>query len=270
LHLILQGKRDQSVVKVDQPVYAIGDVHGRADLLRPLLDAVADDSGDQSPIVIFLGDIIDRGPDSKEALELVDEAFDRFPGSLLVLGNHDEYLLLALEGLLTETDAAIWLEGNGGRATVQSYLPGNNPTVQQFAEFVHEYYDHHHSLLKQAVGKVVIGSHCFVHAGVRPGIPLDTQNSSDLRWIREEFLDHKDQFEKTIVHGHTPTETDLPEIYPNRIAVDTGAYATGRLTAAVFEKDIAPRFICVTERSAGTVDIEHLSAEQAIPLLPTV
>ncbi|MGO6875432.1 metallophosphoesterase [Rhizobium ruizarguesonis] len=257
-------------MKVDQPVYAIGDVHGRADLLRPLLDAIADHAGDQSPIVIFLGDIIDRGPDSKEALELVDEAFDRFPGSRLVLGNHDEYLLLALEGLLTETDIAIWLEGNGGRATVQSYLPGNSPSVQQFAAFVHEYYGHHHALLKQAVGKVVIGSHCFVHAGVRPGVTLDMQNSSDLRWIRDEFLDHHGEFEKIIVHGHTPTKTDLPEIRSNRICIDTGAYATGRLTAAVFKADGAPRFICATERSAGIVDVEHLSAEQAIPLLPTV
>lgn len=257
-------------MKSEQPIYAIGDVHGRADLLRPLLDAIADDAGDQNPVVIFLGDIIDRGPDSKEALEIVDEAFDRFPGSQLILGNHDEYFLLALEGLLTETDIAIWLEGNGGRATVLSYLPGNNPTVQQFAAFVHGYYGHHHSLLKGATDKVVIGSYCFVHAGVRPGIPLNAQNSFDLRWIREEFLDHKDQFEMTIVHGHTPTETDLPEIYPNRIAVDTGACATGRLTAAVFEKDTAPRFICATEKLSGSIDVEHIAAGQAIPLLPTV
>lgn len=248
-------------MKSEQPIYAIGDVHGRADLLRPLLDAIADDAGDQNPVIIFLGDIIDRGPDSKEALELVDEAFDRFPGSQLILGNHDEYFLLALEGLLTETDIAIWL-GNGGRATVQSYLPGNSPTVQQFAAFVHEYYGHHHSLLKQAVCKVVIGSHCFVHAGVRPGVALDAQNSFDLRWIREEFLDHKDQFEMTIVHGHTPTETDLPEIYPNRIAVDTGAYATGRLTAVVIETDKVPRCICATERPAGNFEVEHHSAER--------
>ncbi|MBB6305083.1 metallophosphoesterase [Rhizobium leucaenae] len=254
-----QGKSGPAEVKNEQPIYAIGDVHGRADLLRPLLDAIASDAGDQSPIIIFLGDIVDRGPDSKEALELVDEAFDRFPGSQLILGNHDEYLLLALEGLLTETDEAIWLEGNGGRATVQSYLPGNSPTIRQFTGFVHEYYGHHHALLKSAVDKVVIGSHCFVHAGIRPGVPLDAQNSFDLRWIREEFLDHRGQFEKIIVHGHTPTETDLPEIYPNRIAVDTGAYATGRLTAAVFETERVLRFICAIERSAGTVDVEQLS-----------
>ncbi|NTG20707.1 serine/threonine protein phosphatase [Agrobacterium rhizogenes] len=257
-------------MELERPVYAIGDVHGRADLLRPLLAAIEEGATGQVPRVIFLGDIIDRGPDSKEALELVDDALDRFPGSQLILGNHDEYFLLALEGLLTDTDAFEWLEGNGGHATIQSYAPGSRPTVGQFAAFIREYYTHHHSLLKSAVDKVLIGSHCFVHAGIRPGVPLDVQNSSDLRWIRDEFLNHPGQFEKIIVHGHTPTETDLPEIYPNRIAVDTGAYATGRLTAAVFKKDIAPRFICTTERSAGTVDVEHLSAEQAIPLLPTV
>lgn len=243
-------------MKSEQPIYAIGDVHGRADLLRPLLDAIADDAGDQSAVIIFLGDIIDRGPDSKEALELVDEAMDRFPGSQLILGNHDEYLLLALEGLLTETDATIWLEGNGGQATMRSYLPGNRPTVQQFAAFVHEYYGHHHSLLRNAVDKVVIGAHCFVHAGIRPGVPIADQNSFDLRWIREEFLDHRGQFEKIIVHGHTPTETDLPETYPHRIAVDTGAYATGRLTAVVIESDKLRRFIQATERSPANIDIK--------------
>jgi len=166
-----------------------------------------------------------------------------------------------LKGLLTTTDAVNWLEGNCGLATVQSYLPGNSPTVQQFVAFVHEYYGHHHALLRNAVVKVVVGQHCFVHAGIRPGVPLDVQNSFDLRWIRNEFLDHTGQFEKIIVHGHTPTETDLPEIYPNRIAVDTGAYGTGRLTAVVIETDEAPRFICATERSAGYIDVA-----QAIPL----
>lgn len=250
--------------ELERPIYAIGDVHGRADLLRPLLDAIEADAAGRPPQVVFLGDIIDKGPDSKEALELVDDALDRFPGSQLVLGNHDEYLLLALEGLLTETDAAIWLKGNGGQATVQSYLPDNSPTVQQFAEFVHQYYGHHHSLLKQATDKVVIGPYCFVHAGIRPAVPLHAQNSFDLRWIREEFLYHRGQLEKIIVHGHTPTETNLPEIYCNRIAVDTGAYATGRLTAMVIEIDEAPRFICVAERSVGRIDVEHLSAAQAV------
>ncbi len=230
-------------MKNEQSIYAIGDVHGRADLLRPLLDAITDDAGDQSAVIIFLGDIIDRGPDSKEALELVDEAMDRFPGSQLILGNHDEYLLLALEGLLTETDAVIWLEGNGGQATVQSYLPGNRPTVRQFAAFVHEYYGHHHALLRRAVGKVVLGSYCFVHAGIRPGVPLEKQDPYDLRWIREDFLSYDRPLERFIVHGHTPTESSFPDVLGNRLCLDTGAYYSGRLTAARFRVDRLDAFI---------------------------
>lgn len=240
-----------------QPIYAIGDVHGRADLLRPLLDAIADDASDQNPRVVFLGDIIDRGPDSKEALELVDDAFDRFPGSQLVLGNHDEYFLLALEGLLTEADETTWLH-YGGRATIESYLPGSNPTVEQFTKFIREYYGHHHTLLLQAVDKVILGNYCLVHAGVRPGVPIIDQNLYDLRWIREEFLEHTGHFEYVIVHGHSVTQSNLPEVHSHRIAVDTGAYISNRLTACRLADDAAPIFLATSVAEGGVI-VERFS-----------
>ncbi|OCJ11215.1 hypothetical protein A6U86_22310 [Rhizobium sp. AC27/96] len=244
--------------RLEGQVYAIGDVHGRADLLRPLLDAIEADAGDCPAQVVFLGDIIDRGPDSKEALELVDEAFDRFPGSQLILGNHDEYLLLALEGLLTDSDAVNWLDGNGGRATTESYLPGTRPSVGQFADFVCNYYQHHHTLLKDAVCQVLVGDYCLVHAGIRPGIALDSQSSTDTRLIRDDFLSHSGSFEKVIVHGHSVTHSGLPEVYPNRIALDTGAYATNRLTACKLDAGNALTFL-ITRLNGVEVIVERTS-----------
>lgn len=229
--------------ELERPIYAIGDVHGRADLLRPLLDAIANDAGDRNPKVVFLGDIVDRGPDSKEALELVDDALFRFPGSQLILGNHDEYFLLALEGLLMDSDIHTWREGNGGWATIESYLPGARPSIDQFAGFVSEFYEHHHALLKNAVSHVNVGDYCLVHAGVRPGVRLEAQSTYDMRWIREEFLMHSDPFEKIIVHGHSVTNSGSPEVHRNRIAADTGAYITNRLTACRLTSGDAPAFL---------------------------
>lgn len=240
---MLQGKREHSLAELERPIYAIGDVHGRADLLRALLDAIEADAGAHVPRIIFLGDIIDRGPDSKEALELVDEALDRFPGSQLILGNHDEYLLHALEGLLTDTDVTKWLNEHGGRATIDSYLPGAGASIDQFTSFVHQWYDHHHILLRQATDKVIIGNYCLVHAGIRPGVPIADQNTYDMRWIREEFLEHRGSFEHVIVHGHAPTDSGMPEVHANRIALDTGACFSDRLTACRLLGEGPPRFL---------------------------
>ncbi|MDX0889067.1 hypothetical protein GOD57_30150 [Sinorhizobium medicae] len=250
-------------------IYAIGDIHGRADLLRPLIKAIKEDTKGGIPRFIFLGDIVDRGPESKECMEIVDDTLLRFPGSRLVLGNHDERFWHAISGILRNNECAEWLASFGGWQTVESYCGGQRPSVQEFAALMHDYYDHHIELLRSAVDKVETGNFCFVHAGVRPGVSLADQDPLDLRWIRDEFLQHSGLFGKMIVHGHTPTESEFPEIHRNRIAVDTGAYYSGRLTAAVMETDGARRFICATEKSAGSIDIEHIAAEQAVPLLPT-
>ncbi|MBO9133582.1 serine/threonine protein phosphatase [Rhizobium sp. B230/85] len=248
--------------ELERPVYAIGDVHGRPDLLRPLLDAIADDAVGENPKIIFLGDIVDRGPDSKEALELIDEAFDRFPGSQLILGNHDEYFLLAMEGLLTDSDAINWLEGNGGRATIESYLPGTRPSVGQFADFISRYYEHHHTLLRHAVSQVVVGDYFLVHAGIRPGITLQAQSTYDIRSIRDDFLLYSGSFEKVIVHGHSITRSGLPEVYPNRIALDTGAFTTNRLTACRISCENTPAFLMTSVNGAEVV-VERVSPASA-------
>lgn len=248
---------------VQQRIYAIGDIHGRADLLEALLAAIDAEGQAGDPVIVFLGDIIDRGPDSRRAMDLVREALNRFPGSHLILGNHDHYLLAMMDDSFSTQDSSKWLSSFGGMETVKSYFSDVPRTLDDMADQFQADYGHHRELLDRAVDKVIIGNFCFVHAGIRPGVPLDEQDPHDLRWIREEFLQHVELFEKMIVHGHTPTESDLPEIHRNRIAVDTGAYYSGRLTAAVIETEGALRFICATERSAGSIDVEHIAAEQA-------
>lgn len=250
--------------------YAIGDIHGRDDLLRPLIAAIKEDATGDTRRFIFLGDIVDRGPASKECMEIVSQTISLHPGSKFVLGNHDERFWHAISGIMRPDEQAVWLEDFGGWQTIESYCGGQRPSVQEFAALVQEFYDHHVEMLQSAVDKVETTNFCFVHAGVRPGVKIADQDPYDLRWIRDEFLQHSGLFGKMIVHGHTPTESALPEIHRNRIAVDTGAYYSGRLTAAVMETDGARRFICATEKSAGSIDIEHIAAEQAVPLLPTV
>lgn len=224
--------------------YAIGDVHGRDDLLRLLLEEIETSSGGDRPRLIFLGDIVDRGPDSKEALEIVDRALLEFPGSQLILGNHDERFLRAMQSDLPEHVISDWLYNLGGLATLGSYFGGEHAPFEVFRSFVRDYYDHHLELLENAIEKAELGSFLMVHAGVRPGVSLDDQESHDLRWIRDEFLAHKDSWEKVIVHGHSITASRLPEVHANRIALDTGAYGTGRLSAAVFENEELRGFIC--------------------------
>lgn len=215
-------------------VYAIGDVHGRHDLLIDLLDRIADDAAAHPGAevsLVLLGDLVDRGPESGAVIELcaTRDWGDWRPRFLL--GNHEEMMLGALGGDLEA--ARHWLR-NGGRETMLSYgvneaaLSGSTTDrlVDRFAALVPP---HHIAFLRAMEDHVVVGDYWFVHAGVRPGVPLERQKPSDLRWIRREFLESSADFGGFVVHGHTITSE--PEVMANRIGIDTGAYATGRLTA---------------------------------------
>ncbi|MCP8890412.1 metallophosphoesterase family protein [Sphingomonas faeni] len=237
--------KSRSVAKTSQPeipegrrVYAVGDIHGRADLLDELIALIEEDERTRGPAqttLIFLGDIVDRGPASAAVVQrLMDLAATRDDVRFL-LGNHEEIFLGALDG---EPKALRLFCRIGGRETVISY--GMEPSEYErldYEELVHRLEDlvppPHRAFLSAFEDMIVIGDYAFVHAGVRPDTPLDQQRTSDLRWIRDPFLDHRSALEKTIVHGHTMT--DEIEQRGHRIGIDTGAYASGRLTALGME-----------------------------------
>lgn len=239
-------------------IYAIADIHGRADLLEVLLSHIAVASGQRrsKPIVIFLGDMIDRGPRSPRVLDLVASTLELYPGSQLVLGNHDFYLRALLRGELSHEDAVNWMDW-GGVATVSAYSDRPVPDFKGIAADIRDAFPHHTDLLENALTYKEIGRFCFVHAGIRPGVPLTAQTEYDLRWIRAGFLDHVDAFDHIVVHGHTITNSLLPEVYDNRIAVDTAAYRTGRLSAAVIRLDKLSHFICTQLDQTGNIVVQE-------------
>ena len=218
-------------------VYAVGDVHGRADLLEKIfgsIDADLNSRPAEATIEVFLGDYIDRGPASRKVLDrLIDRR--RSHQTLCLRGNHEAYMLEFLE------DSTIFDEWSryGGRETLMSYglIPSLNinpdERVRLANAFKHALPEKHHRFLTGLRTTFTCGDFHFVHAGVRPGIPLREQSKEDLMWIREDFLTYEEQFEKIIVHGHTPVVN--ADIRPNRINIDTGAFATGHLTCLVLE-----------------------------------
>ncbi len=223
-------------------IYAVGDLHGRKDLLDRMLGMIAADgrlSKAPRKLVVFLGDYIDRGPDSKAVVETLaggppptsDWADFRW---VCLCGNHESMLVR----FLTDIDiGGVWLSGsNGGMATLHSYIgdlpqPSGLKTLQDLLN--RHLPAEHRRFLSGLPTFHQEGGYFFAHAGVRPGIPLEHQQRQDLLWIRGEFLGSAVDYGKLVVHGHTITTT--PEQKANRIGIDTGAFFTGRLTALVAE-----------------------------------
>lgn len=218
-------------------VYAIGDLHGRLDLFAALIETIRRDVESQSlserPTVVLLGDLIDRGPDSAGCIERAIRLRDEDWCDLQALkGNHEEALMLFLD------DPEIgrqWFQ-HGGGATLQSYgvdltstgLAGGWAGVQ--ASLLDVLPASHREFLSSLRLHYQKGDYVFVHAGVRPGRALEQQSEADLLWIREAFLNVEMALPgKVVVHGHTPAPG--PELKRGRINVDTGAYASGVLTA---------------------------------------
>lgn len=220
--------------------YAIGDVHGRLDLLNIVLDRITRDlsSGTHDRVtIIFLGDLIDRGPDSAGVVERVYQLAQESADTRVLVGNHEEVFLRALAG---DEKAMRFFCRIGGKETILSYgiseVDYNDASYADLMSMLRAAVpDHHRHFLAAFEDVIEIGDYAFVHAGIRPGVPLGEQQPADLRWIRDDFLDHTQPFERTIVHGHTIT--DQPDVCANRIGIDTGAYAGGPLTALVMEGD---------------------------------
>jgi serine/threonine protein phosphatase 1 len=220
--------------------YVIGDVHGCLDLLDRILAQIADDHAARPPVkglIVLLGDLIDRGPDSAGVIRRLRE-FDLAGFRLVGLaGNHEEVLLKILSGDPKEVPG--WLHF-GGAETLQSYgldpkpLEALSPEAAQrrIAAAIPRQ-DRHY--LEQLADSMRFGDYLFVHAGIRPGIPPEQQSLRDLRWIREPFLTDTRDHGMVVVHGHTISEA--VEEVGSRIGIDTGAYTTGRLTALGIEGD---------------------------------
>lgn len=221
-----------------QRVYAIGDIHGRDDLFAQLLAKVEADNaarGKAFTTLILLGDLVDRGPDSASVIERAIGLGAPFDKVVMLIGNHEECFLAALTGDLKRVRYFVRI---GGDATIRSYWGDDAAyaaaSFEEVAERLSDVVPQAHiDFLGRGEDMVQIGDYVFVHAGVRPGVPLERQKLSDLRWIREEFLEAEDSFDGIIVYGHTISET--VDEAANRIGIDTGAYMTGRLTALGLE-----------------------------------
>jgi serine/threonine protein phosphatase 1 len=217
-------------------VYAVGDIHGRLDLLKKLWIAIeADAAGaDVKKTIIFVGDYVDRGRDSKGVIDFLIDLKQQ--GDVICLrGNHDQAVL----DFIADPKFYGGWKPCGAPETLVSYgvMPPRFDDEAEFetarADFVAKCPQAHLQFLESLPYSYELGGYFFVHAGVRPGIPLKEQDPQDLMWIRDEFLFSRADFEKVVVYGHTPVEQAGRR--GHRISVDTGAYATGRLTAAVLE-----------------------------------
>ncbi|NDV86896.1 hypothetical protein GTW51_09285 [Aurantimonas aggregata] len=211
---------------------AIGDVHGAADELAMLLgglDKVAPDWP-----VYFLGDIVDRGPDSRRAMDLVEETFAARPGSKLLLGNHDDWLLRFLNDRLSPEEALHWF-AQGGAETLSSYGVTPGAGLTEARQHVLADRPSHLGLLNAASLLESIGGFAFVHAGIDPLRPLGEQTRHDCLWMREPFLGHVGRLDHVVVHGHTPLKDGIPVATENRISIDTAAVLNGALTAILID-----------------------------------
>lgn len=218
-------------------IYAVGDIHGRADLLGATLERIRADIAHHPvarPVQVFLGDYIDRGPASREVLDRLSTLAEPYE-TVFLRGNHEVYLA---EFLRNPAVLREWRR-YGGLETLLSYslLPTIEPDAAEQAELAATLDrllpPFHRDWFSTLQDYFVCGDFFFVHAGVRPGVPLNKQSLQDLLWIREDFLNFESDFAKMIVHGHTPVAE--PEFHSNRINIDTGAYVTGRLTCLVLE-----------------------------------
>lgn len=219
------------------PLFAIGDVHGRADLLKAMHAQIRAELMRDRPAdwrIIHLGDYVDRGPDSRGVLQFLIDRVGEDPRVIALKGNHDE----GFENFLGGRPGFRIFTDNGGEATCRSYGVAADFATADAIERTRVQMEAavpaaHVAFLRGLPTSVEFGDFYFCHAGIRPGVPLGAQDPQDLMWIRNAFLDYPELHPKVVVHGHTPhTEA---QILANRVNVDTLAYASGRLTALVVD-----------------------------------
>ena len=216
-------------------IFAIGDIHGRLDLTTAALEAIEERAAAaESFRVIFLGDYVDRGPESRGVVELMMK-LSRDHRYVCLKGNHEAMMLLCLSGGTTD-DYGHWMD-NGGRQTIESY------GAQDWDDAIAAVPAEHLRWMRSLPLTSGDGHRIYVHAGLMPGAPFDRQTEQSCLWIRERFLKaHAHQFDGHIVHGHTPQwagkpQPGEPELLSHRTNLDLAAYSTGRLCVGVFDAD---------------------------------
>lgn len=239
----LFGRRKPDVPRIwcapqGQRIYAIGDIHGRRDLLDQLLIMIDADDAKRDKVqtqLIFLGDLVDRGADSRGVVERLMMLAAASDNVRFLKGNHEELLIRVWEG---DARATGLFHRVGGRATMLSY--GMEPEhyddadLATLAATIAQHVPASHiEFLNDFDDWIIAGDYLFVHAGIRPGLSIEEQSPSDLRWIRTEFTENDDDHDMMVVHGHSITE--YIDERPNRIGIDTGAFHTGSLTAIGIE-----------------------------------
>lgn len=256
---------DASSVPDGTVVWAIGDIHGRLDLLKPLVDAILQDAAAiiaERKVVVFLGDYIDRGPDSRGVLRLL-AGLGQAQGIewRFLKGNHEEAML---RFLAEPKFGPTWCD-YGGDAALASYglkpptMSHNlNAWVHLAADLDHKVGIDERQFLNDLELSLCVGDYFFAHAGARPGRSLEAQVPQDLLWIRRPFLDSGQAFSKVVVHGHTPETTIFSD--HRRIGVDTKAYQSGVLSAIRLQgqsRDVIQSVI----RDDGTVNVQVSAAK---------
>ena len=230
----------QSATPNDMRIYAIGDVHGYLNLLKSIHEKIQTDLkdiGNKQYRIVYLGDYIDRGPDSAGCAQFLIDLLSEDENVICLKGNHED----KLENFLADPqDLADSFFGYGGIECAMSYSVDNailsnahKNAVEVCTELKEKIPSEHKRFYANLTKSVTFGDYFFSHAGVRPGVSLDKQSDDDLMWIRAEFISNEALYDKVIVHGHTPAHP--MEILPNRINVDTCAYDTGVLSCLVLE-----------------------------------
>lgn len=251
-------KKEQPCLPKGQRVYAVGDVHGRLDLLAALAEAIeaeideAERDGTEVHIVL-LGDLVDRGPDSSGVIDFA-KAWRKRRNVRILIGNHEEMFFDSFES----KDVLRHFLRHGGRETLMSYGMARKEFGKMSLEEIQKKMAEvvplkHRKFISKFEDMVKFGDYLFVHAGISPGVPLEEQKKRALRWIREPFLSHDEPHGFVVVHGHTITSE--PEETSNRIGIDTGAYASGRLTALVLEGK-KRRYITARETKKGKLKVD--------------
>lgn len=229
-------------LKEEMRIYAIGDIHGCDDLLARMLNAIREDvsrrPASNTHCIVTLGDLVDRGPSSRQVIDRLLEEQAMGTPMIHLRGNHDDWMLQALD----ETTKLAKLSGwwmHGGLETMKSYGVSSNyllhegPNDRALKDFRQAVPARHRELLAQTSFMLKVGRFAFVHAGIRPGVALADQDPSDLMWIREPFLSSNMDHDARIVHGHTPRPA--LEVRYNRVGIDFGAFKSGRLACLVCE-----------------------------------